>query len=131
MSSESLLSASALVRKSISFSLCARPGRCIAEVKRHTYSQFPVTYRTNRITQVLCYVYVEWMVDGIEPRTFRLQGELSTDSTELTGHRCVLRPPYSNAMSCCEKQRLEYFEFTFSEKIAFSWTERVNENYGN
>jgi len=27
----------------------------------------------------LCYSYVEWTVDEIEPRTFRLQGEHSTD----------------------------------------------------
>jgi len=53
MSSESLLSVSVLVRESIPFSICARPGKCIAEVERHTYFQFPVTYHTNQITQVM------------------------------------------------------------------------------
>jgi len=42
--------------------------------------------------------------------------------------RCVLRPPYSNAMFCCARQRLDYFESTFSEKFAFSGRERVNIN---
>jgi len=34
-------------------------------------------------------------------------------------------PPYSNATSRCARQRLEYFESTFSENFAFSKTERV------
>jgi len=34
-------------------SICARPGRCIAEVECHTDFQFLVTYRTNRITKVV------------------------------------------------------------------------------
>jgi len=29
------------------------PERLISEVERHTYYQFPVTYRTNRITQAM------------------------------------------------------------------------------
>jgi len=35
----------------------------------------------NLITQamLLCYSYVEWTMAGIKPRTFRLQGEHSTD----------------------------------------------------
>jgi len=37
------MSVSALVRESIPFSICARLGRFIAEVERHTYFQFPVT----------------------------------------------------------------------------------------
>jgi len=39
--------------------------------------------------------------------------------------RCVLGLPYSNTMSHCARQRLEYFETTFSEKIAFSRSERI------
>jgi len=33
--------------------------------------------------------------------------------------------PYCTAMSRCAKQRLEYFESTFSEIFAFSGSERV------
>jgi len=43
--------------------------------------------------------------------------------------RCVLRPPYSNTMSCCARQRLEYFESTFSENFAFSRTEKVKKHF--
>ena len=39
------------MRESIPFSVCARPGRLDAEVERHTYSQLPVTYRLDQITQ--------------------------------------------------------------------------------
>ena len=74
----SLLSVSALARESIPFSICARPERCIAEVERHTYFQLSGTYRNDWITQAVL-LYVELMEAGIEPRTFRLQGERSTD----------------------------------------------------
>jgi len=39
--------------------------------------------------------------------------------------RYVSRPPYSNAMSRFARQRLEYFETTFSERFAFSGSGRV------
>jgi len=41
--------------------------------------------------------------------------------------RCVLRPPYSNTISRCARQRLEYFETAFSEKICFlsEWKDNI------
>jgi len=42
--------------------------------------------------------------------------------------KCVLRPRFSNAMSRCARQRLEYFESSFSEKFAFSGTETSLKN---
>ena len=48
------MSVSTIQRGSLSpFPYCARTGRLIAEVERHTYSQLPVTYRTDRITQTV------------------------------------------------------------------------------
>jgi len=58
--------------------VCARPGRLIAEVERHTYFSLPVTSAQNQITQTMLH-QVEWTATGIKPRTFPLQGEQSTD----------------------------------------------------
>ena len=52
-SDRSVVGINQVVRESIPFSYCARPGRLIVEVERHTYSQLPVTYRTDRITQAV------------------------------------------------------------------------------
>jgi len=47
-------------------------------VERHTYLQLYDLLHRIRLPK-LCYSYVEWTVPGIEPRTFRLQGEHSTE----------------------------------------------------
>ena len=63
-------------RESIPFSKNARPGKFIAEVKRCTYFQLPVTYRTNGID------YPSYATHYIELTIFDYKA--STLSTELT-----------------------------------------------
>ena len=71
----SLLSVSDLVRES-SFLLALDPG-CIADVERHTDSApSDLPHRSDNPNYS---THVELMEAGIEPRTFRLQGQRFTD----------------------------------------------------
>ena len=68
------------------FLYCARPGRLIAEMERHTYSQLPVTYRTDRITQTV--LLIRWVDEGRD-RTCNLSVTRNSLPTELT---CLYKP---------------------------------------
>jgi len=59
----------------------------IAEVQRHVY--FPVALPHRIGLPKLCYLYIEWTVARIEPRTFRLQSNQVNYKvpTELTDHK--------------------------------------------